>query len=319
MTEAKPKIYFRCSMMPVVLNKYNPSMHCYLNDDKQCDEYAYIDRQAFGYGRVPPKTNNNSYDIWCVAEAVLAHPERCLDDSKTKIISYISSIPQPVPNGTEANFETNISSGDLTDPEDLELIYGMAGSDLDKESPHLYILYLTESRKYIRRIKVTRDGIKVPVPVSIAATSEFSPRVGDEGCMRLKVPIKDKMAFDDHLNELDIVEDLSSADKAVIIIFHDIKYAVAYLMAHANADVKAGENSWVAKWSDTVSKHVKERRQEEENKRKANEEYVNFINSLPPAPGYKPKRKKTKFNWGRFWAIVAGLFVGFCLGELMFC
>jgi len=307
MEENKSKVYFRCAQMPIITKKRSSdNSRRYAGDD----DYNSVERVAFIYDRAPMAANNE-YDTWCIAEAVLAHPEKCLDDSNTKIISFISSIPKP---GNE-NFTTNMTERDLTDPEDLELIYGMSGNDLDKEEPDLYAIYLTGTRKYIRRVRVTRKGVKLPIPLSVVNTSGITP---DGGCLNLKLPIKDKMAFDDHLKELDIVEDLSSADKAVIIIFHDIKHAVAYLMAQSNADVKAGENSWVAKWSYTVSKHVAEKREADEKKRKANEEYNNFIKSLPPAPGYIPRKKK--FNWKRMVMIPAGLAIGFLLGELwMLC
>lgn len=307
MEENKSKVYFRCAEMPVITKKISSgNSRRYAGED----DYDSVERAAFIYDRAP-MFKNNEYDTWRIAEAVLAYPEACLDDSNTKMISFISSIPKP---GNE-NFATNMTERDLTVPEDLELIYGMSGSDLNKEEPHLYAIYLTGTRKYIRRVRVTRKGVKLPIPLSVANTSGITP---DGGCLDLKLPIKDKMAFDDHLNELDIVEDLSSGSKAVIIIFHDIKDAVAYLMAHANADVKAGENSWVAKWSDTVSKYVAEKREEDEKIRKVNEEYNNFIKSLPPAPGYIPCKKK--FNWKRMVMIPAGLVAGFLLGELwMLC
>jgi hypothetical protein len=307
MEENKSKVYFRCAQMPIITKKISSgNSRRYAGDDN----YDFVERVAFTYDRAP-MCANNAYDTWCIAEAVLVHPEKCLDDSNTKMIAFISSIPKP---GNE-NFATNMTERDLTDPEDLELIYGMSGSDLNKEEPDLYAIYLTGPRKYIRRVRVTRKGVKLPIPLSVVNTSGITP---EGGCLDLKLPVKDKMAFDDHLNEIDIVEDLSSAGNAAIIIFHDIKYAVAYLMAYANADVKAGENSWVAKWSDTVSKHVAERRAEDEKKRKANEEYNKFVKLLPPAPGYIPPKKK--FNWKRMVTIPAGLAIGFLLGELwMLC
>ena len=303
MSEIKPKIYFKPAYMPVA-TKVNRL-------DALAKEQCLVDEQTFKYGELVRGDLDNPYETLGVAEAVAVYPEEAMIYALDKKSANVASIPS---SGSQS-FNWEMNEGELAKPTDLVKIYMMTGGESLTNFPHVYVLYLTPRRKYIRKVRVVPEGVKIPIPSSMAV---FNMSCTRDGFITLPVPVADKTAFNSSLEEIDIVNDLTEALNARIIVYHDLNDAVRNLLCFANYDLKAGKDTWVAEWSnlvqDKITRECEARKAAVERKKK----YDEFIKTLPENPFYASLR--FKMPWGkiaRWGTMVIGVLVGFGLGHIL--
>jgi hypothetical protein len=246
-----------------------------------------------------------------VAEAVAVYPEEAMIYALDKKSANVASIPS----GSNQSFNWEMNEGKLAKPTDLVNIYMMTGGDSFKDFPYVYVIYLSPRRKYIRKVRVAPEGVKIPIPSSMAV---FNVSRARDGYITLPVPVEDKTAFNSSLEEIDIVNDLTEALNARIIVYHSLNDAVRNLMCFANHDLKAGKDTWVAEWSDLVQDKVtracEARKAAVERKKK----YDEFVKTLPENPFYASLRFKMPWEKiARWGSMVLGALVGFGLGHIL--
>lgn len=303
MSEIKPKIYFKPAYMPVA-TKVN-------RQDTLAKYQRLVDEQTFKYGELPREDLGTSYESLGVAEAVAVYPEEAMIYALDKKSVNIASIPS----GGNQSFKWEMNDGELAKPTDLVNIYTMTGGDSFNNIPYVYVLYLTPCRKYIRKVRVAPEGVKIPIPSSMAV---FNVSRARDGFITLPVPVADNTAFNSSLEEIDIVNDLTEVLNARIIVYHGLNDAVRNLMCFANHDLKAGKDTWVAEWSnliqDKITRACEARKAAVERKKK----YDEFVKTLPENPFYASLH--FKMPWGkiaRWGSMVIGALVGFGLGHIL--
>ena len=303
MSEIKPKIYFKPAYMPVA-TKVN-------RQDALAKEQCLVDEQTFKYGELVRGDLGNPYESLGVAEAVAVYPEEAMIYAMDRKSANVASIPS----GSNQSFNWEMNEGKLAEPTDLVNIFMMTGGDSFQNFPYVYVLYLAPCRKYIRKVRVVPEGVKIPIPSSMAV---FNVSRARDGFITLPVPVADKTAFNSSLEEIDIVNDLTEALNARIIVYHDLNDAVRNLMCFANHDLKAGKDTWVAEWSDAVQDKVtracEARKAAVERKKK----YDEFVKTLPENPFYASLRFKMPWEKiARWGTMVLGALVGFGLGHIL--
>lgn len=303
MSEIKPKIYFKPACMPVA-TKVN-------RQDELAKYQRLVDEQTFKYGELVRGDLGNPYESLGVAEAVAVYPEEAMIYALDKKSANVASIPS---SGNQS-FNWEMNEGELAKPTDLVKIYMMTGGDSFKDFPYVYVLYLSPRRKYIRKVRVAPEGVKIPIPSSMAV---FNVSRARDGFITLPVPVEDKTAFNSSLEEIDIVNDLTEALNARIIVYHSLNDAVRNLMCFANHDLKAGKDTWVAEWSDVVQDKItracEARKAAVERKKK----YDEFVKTLPENPFYASLRFKMPWEKiARWGSMVLGALVGFGLGHIL--
>ena len=303
MSEIKPKIYFKPAYMPVATK---------INRQDELAKYNYlVDERTFKYGEVLGKDLGNPYETLGVAEAVAVYPEEAMICSLDKKGANVASIPS----AGNQSFNWEMLEGGLVKPTDLVNIYMMTGGTSFKDFPYVYVLYLAPRRKYIRKVRVEPEGVKIPIPASMAV---FNVSRARDGFITLPVPVANKTAFNSSLEEIDIVNDLTEGLNARIIVYHDLNDAVKNLMCFANHDLNAGKDTWVAEWSnlvqDKITRACEARKAAFERKKK----YDEFIKTLPENPFYASLRHKMPWEKiARWGSMILGAFAGFGLGHLL--
>ena len=303
MSEIKPKIYFKPAYMPVATN---------VNRQDALAKYQrLVDEQTFKYGELGRGDLGNPYEPLGVAEAVAVYPEEAMICALDKKGANVASIPS---SGNQS-FNWGMDEGELVKPSDLVKIYMMTGGDSFQNFPYVYVLYLTPRRKYIRKVRVAPEGVKIPIPSSMAV---FNVSRARDGFITLPVPVADKTAFNSSLEEIDIVNGLTEVLNARIIVYHALNDAVRNLMCFANHDLKEGKDTWVAEWSnlvqDKVTRACEARKAAVERKKK----YDEFVKTLPENPFYASIR--FRMPWGkiaRWGSMVLGALTGFGLGHIL--
>jgi hypothetical protein len=303
MSEIKLKIYFKPAYMPVATKEYR--------QDELVKYQRLVDEQTFKYGWLRRDDLGNPYSYLGVAEAVAVYPEEAMIYVLDKECVNVASIPS----GGNPSFNLEMNDGELAEPTDLVNIYTMAGGESFKNFPYVYVLYLAPRRKYIHKVRVVPEGVKIPIPSYMA---EFNVIRARDGFITLPVPVADKTAFNSSLEEIGIVNDLTEALNARIIVYHDLKDAVRNLMCFANRDLTAGKDTWVAEWSnlvqDKITRACEARKAEDDRKKK----YDEFVKTLPENPLYASLR--FKFPWekiARWGLMVLGAMAGFGLGHIL--
>lgn len=303
MSEIKPKIYFKPAWMPVA-TKVN-------RQDALAKYQSLVDEHIFKYGEMLHGDLGNSYETLGVAEAVAVYPEEAMIYAMDRKSANVASIPS----GGNQSFNGEMNEGKLAKPTDLVNIFMMTGGDSFNKLPYVYVLYLTPHRKYIRKVRVAPEGVKIPIPSSMAV---FNVSRAREGFITLPVPVADKTALNSSLEEIDIVNDLTEGVNARIIVYHDLNDAVRNLMCFANNDLKAGKDTWVAEWSnlvqDNITRACEARKAAVERKKK----YDEFVKTLPENPFYASLR--FRMPWGkiaRWGSMVLGVLVGFGIGHIL--
>ncbi len=303
MSELKPKIYFKPAHMPVVTK---------INRQDELAKYQHLaDEQTFKYGELLRKDLGNPYESLGVAEAVAVYPEEAMICALDKKGANVASIPS----GDNQSFNWEMNEGELAKPTDLVKIYMMTGGDSFKNFHYVYVIYLTPHRKYIRKVRVDPEGVKIPIPSSMAV---FNVSRARDGFITLPVPVANKTAFNSSLEEIDIVNDLMEGLNARIIVYHDLNDAVRNLMCFANHDLNAGKDTWVAEWSnlvqDKITRACEARKAAVERKKK----YDEFIKTLPENPFYASLRFKMPWEKIARWGTMAiGALAGFGIGHIL--
>lgn len=303
MSEIKPKIYFKPAYMPVATK---------VNRQDALAKYQHlVDEQTFKYGELPREDLGNPYKSLGVAEAVAVYPEEAMIYAMDRKGANIASIPS----GDNQSFNWEMNEGKLAKPNDLVNIYMMTGGESFSNTPYVYVLYLAPCRKYIRKVRVAPEGVKIPIPSSMAV---FNMSCARDGFITLPVPVADKTVFNSSLEEIDIVNDLTEALNARIIVYHSLNDAVRNLICFANHDLKAGKDTWVAEWSnlvqDKITRECEERKAAVERQKK----YDEFVKTLPENPFYASLR--FRMPWGKIarWGSMAlGVLVGFGIGHIL--
>ena len=263
-----------------------------------------VDEQTFKYGELSRDDLGNPYVSLGVAEAVAVYPEEAMICALDKKGANVASIPS---SGNQS-FNWEMNAGKLAKPTDLVNIYMMTGGDSFKDFPYVYVLYLTPCRKYIRKVRVAPEGVSIPIPSSMAVFNVCRAR---DGFITLPVPVEDKTAFNSSLEEIDIVNDLTEALNARIIVYHSLNDAVRNLMCFANHDLKA-------KWSnivqDKITRACEARKAAVERKKK----YDEFVKTLPENPFYASLRFKMPWEKiARWGTMVLGALAGFGLAHIL--
>ena len=303
MSEIKPKIYFKPACMPVA-TKVN-------RQDELAKYQRLVDEQTFKYGELVRGDLGNPYESLGVAEAVAVYPEEAMIYAMDRKSANVASIPS----GSNQSFNWEMNEGKLAEPTDLVNIYMMTGGESFKNTPYVYVMYLSPCRKYIRKVRVAPEGVKIPIPSSMAV---FNISRARDGYITLPVPVADKAAFNSSLEEIDNVNDLKEGLNARIIVYHDLNDAVRNLMCFANHDLKAGKDTWVAEWSnnvqDKITRACEARKAAVERKKK----YDEFVKTLPENPFYASLRFKMPWEKiARWGTMVLGALVGFGLGHIL--
>jgi len=303
MSEIKPKIYFKPACMPVATKV--------VRQDELAKYQHLVDEQTFKFGELIRGDLGNPYESLGVAEAVAVYPEEAMIYAMDRKSANVASIPA----GSNQSFNWEMNEGKLAEPTDLVNIFMMTGGDSFQNFPYVYVLYLAPCRKYIRKVRVVPEGVKIPIPSSMAI---FNMSRARDGFITLPVPVADKTAFNSSLEEIDIVNDLTEALNARIIVYHDLNDAVRNLMCFANHDLKAGKDTWVAEWSnlvqDKVTRACEARKAEIERQKK----YDEFIKTIPENPFYASLRFKMPWEKiARWGTMVLGALVGFGLGHIL--
>lgn len=303
MSEIKPKIYFKPAYMPVA-TKVN-------RQDALAKEQCLVDEQTFKYGELVRGDLGNPYESLGVAEAVAVYPEEAMIYAMDRKSANVASIPS----GSNQSFNWEMNEGKLAEPTDLVNIFIMTGGDSFQNFPYVYVLYLAPCRKYIRKVRVVPEGVKIPIPSSMAI---FNMSRARDGFITLPVPVADKTAFNSSLEEIDIVNDLTEALNARIIVYHDLNDAVRNLMCFANHDLKAGKDTWVAEWSNLVQDKVTRACEARKAAFERQKKYDEFIKTLPENPFYASLRFKMPWEKiARWGTMVLGALVGFGLGHIL--
>ena len=303
MSEIKPKIYFKPAYMPVA-TKVN-------RQDALAKEQCLVDEQTFKYGELVRGDLGNPYESLGVAEAVAVYPEEAMIYAMDRKSANVASIPS----GSNQSFNWEMNEGKLAEPTDLVNIFIMTGGDSFQNFPYVYVLYLAPCRKYIRKVRVVPEGVKIPIPSSMAI---FNMSRARDGFITLPVPVADKTAFNSSLEEIDIVNDLTEALNARIIVYHDLNDAVRNLMCFANHDLKAGKDTWVAEWSNLVQDKVTRACEARKAAFERQKKYDEFIKTLPENPFYASLRFKMPWEKiARWGTMVIGALVGFGLGHIL--
>lgn len=303
MSEIKPKIYFKPAYMPVA-TKVN-------RQDALAKEQCLVDEQTFKYGELVRGDLGNPYESLGVAEAVAVYPEEAMIYAMDRKSANVASIPS----GSNQSFNWEMNEGKLAEPTDLVNIFIMTGGDSFQNFPYVYVLYLAPCRKYIRKVRVVPEGVKIPIPSSMAI---FNMSRARDGFITLPVPVADKTAFNSSLEEIDIVNDLTEALNARIIVYHDLNDAVRNLMCFANHDLKAGKDTWVAEWSNLVQDKVTRACEARKAALERQKKYDEFIKTLPENPFYASLRFKMPWEKiARWGTMVLGALVGFGLGHIL--
>lgn len=170
-------------------------------------------------------------------------------------------------------------------------------------------------RKCIRKVRVAPEGVKIPIPSSMAV---FNMSRARDGFITLPVPVADKTAFNSSLEEIDIVNDLTEGLNARIIVYHDLNDAVRNLMCFANHDLKAGKDTWVAEWSNLVQDKITRACEARKAAFERQKKYDEFVKTLPENPFYASLRFKMPWEKiARWGSMVLGALVGFGLGHIL--
>ena len=303
MSEIKPKIYFKPAYMPVA-TKVN-------RQDALAKEQCLVDEQTFKYGELVRGDLGNPYESLGVAEAVAVYPEEAMIYAMDRKSANVASIPS----GSNQSFNWEMNEGKLAEPTDLVNIFMMTGGDSFQNFPYVYVLYLAPCRKYIRKVRVVPEGVKIPIPSSMAI---FNMSRARDGFITLPLPVADKTAFNSSLEEIDIVNDLTEALNARIIVYHDLNDAVRNLMCFANHDLKAGKDTWVAEWSNLVQDKVTRACEARKAACERQKKYDEVIKTLPENPFYASLRFKMPWEKiARWGTMVLGALVGFGLGHIL--
>lgn len=303
MSELKPKIYFKSAYMPVV-TKVN-------RQDELAKYQRLVDEQTFKYGELDSGYLGNPYETLGVAEAVAVYPEDAMICALDKKGANVASIPS----GGNQSFNWEMNEGELAKPTDLVKIYMMTGGDSFQNFPYVYVLYLAPRRKYIRKVRVAPEGVKIPIPSSMAV---FNVSRALDGFITLPVPVADKTALNSALEEIDIVNDLTEALNARIIVYHDLNDAVRNLMCLAKHDLKAGKDTWVAEWSNLVQDKITRACEARKAAFERQKKYDEFVKTLPENPFYASLRFKMPWEKiARWGSMVLGALVGFGLGHIL--
>lgn len=267
-----------------------------------------VDEHTFKYGELPREDLGNPYVTLGVAEAVAVYPE----DTMTYALDSKGANVASIPSGDNQSFNWEMNEGNLAKPTDLVNIFMMTGGVSSKKFPYVYVLYMTPCRKYIRKVRVEPEGVKIPIPSSMAV---FNVSRARDGFITLPVPVANKTAFNSSLEEIDIVNDLKEGLNACIIVYHDLNDAVRNLMCFANHDLNAGKDTWVAGWSNLIQDRIigecEARKAEFERQKK----YDEFVKTLPQNPFCVSLRFKMWIaRWG---SMVLGALVGFGFGHIL--
>ena len=294
-----PKIRFKLSYMPVARWATKTEIAPYL---------GIADKRSFKL------RDDYMFNSIMVAEAVAVHPDQYPDNLSSLVTAYVSSVPS---SGNES-YSVLMEHEYLADPSDLKKIFWMAGEDDNIEVPYVFVVYLTPNRKYLRKVKVTPEGVKVPVPSSLAV---FNLTAASDGYINLPIPVKDHIAFNDKLEAIDIIEHIGDALNARIIVYHDLKEAVLQLMGYANHDRNVGLNGWVANWLNNVQEKIDADHDAQLAELKQKHEYDSFIKSLPPLSFTSSDTSQSDTSQGfketvqRYVVIVIAMVVVFIIGH----
>lgn len=267
-----------------------------------------VDEHIFKYGELPREDLGNPYETLGVAEAVAVYPEEAMIYALDRKGANVASIPS----GGSQSFNWEMNEGKLAKPTDLVNIFMMTGGVSSKNFPYVYVLYMTPCRKYIRKVRVKPEGVKIPIPAFMAV---FNVSRARDGFITLPVPVANKTAFNSSLEEIDIVNDLKEGLNARIIVYHDLNDAVRNLMCFANHDLNAGKDTWVAEWSNLVQDRITRSCEARKAAFDRQKKYDEFVKTLPQNPFCTSLRFKMKIaRWG---SMVLGVLVGFGLGHIL--
>lgn len=230
-------------------------------------------------------TFKNDYRTYPVAEVIAVYPALSKYDLYREVYgAHMMSIP-----GAAGRFfidqqhnYTGETHGGLVSPDALTRIFAKCGKPADSTSSYLYVVYRGAYRTFMHRVIVEEDGVEIPIPLDVIHNAFTAPKFGFKA---LPLPVPDKVAFGLDLERVDVDCDSYALDNARIIVFHDMKVAIKFMVIEANSYINHSLNRPdICRWIEKVEQDIKKERADSLAKQATHKIYDDFVNSLPPRP-----------------------------------
>ena len=239
-----------------------------------------------------------------VAELVLCHqckPGCWLDDYRLLDATiHVASIP-----GSD---DCMMGTAECVSISEINNLYGIFNRAINGRVPdehYVYAVYHARSRLYMYAAPVRKDGIDIPIPIDMTAASGYvnpnryisEEAMRDTSSYHLPVPFDDRYALDYQFRRLN---GQGAENTSSIIIFHGIAAAVDHMLNYARLRMYAATtpDGWITRWQERLAAVLDTEKTVRENNQKREQNYEEFVQSLPMNPWDKRLSKSAKTKIG---------------------